>query len=45
MKSLFVRLLLFMWLAMAGVGAAFACIHAFAFSQDVSAARRRFAAF
>jgi signal transduction histidine kinase len=42
MKSLFVRLLLFMWLAMAGVGAAFACIHAFAFAQDVSAARRRF---
>lgn len=42
MKSLFVRLLLFMWLAMAGVGAAFACIHAFAFSQDVSATRRRF---
>ena len=42
MKSLFVRLLLFMWLAMAGVGAAFACIHAFAFSQDGSATRRRF---
>ncbi len=42
MKSLFVRLLLFMWLAMAGVGAAFACIHAFAFSQDVSVTRRRF---
>lgn len=42
MKSLFVRLLLFLWLAMAGVGAAFAWIHAFAFSQDVFAARRRF---
>jgi two-component system sensor histidine kinase CpxA len=42
MKSLFLRLLLFMWLSMAVVGAAFAWIHAWAFPQDASAVRRRF---
>jgi signal transduction histidine kinase len=44
MKSLFIRLLIVMWLAMALLVGAFALIHAWAFPPEAGALRRQFAA-